>query len=250
VKPCSTCNRCCTEYTVSITGFDAWLISRRLELALPSFLVHYLVGDDAQRGFLLAPDGPRHELALSKVGTFKAGSPCVFWLELADGRGRCAVYAVRPHVCRTYPAYLQDDTVLLRDDVLCPTGSWHLAAMDLPVFRERLYRFRMEQDIYDYVVSAWNRRVDRLGAVRPLEEYYAYLMSVYDALDAVRQAVPDSASARLVATWGSRSVARPNPLVANLEGDGGAWDGLIDSIRAVVERCASGPRVPRIPSAR
>src|SRR5262245_1262007 len=190
-SPCSSCTkRCCANYTVSITGYDAWVIGRTLHLALESFLVYFSVGPDNDRGFLLEPDGARYEIALDKVGGFQKGNPCVFWIELANGRGRCGIYAARPYVCQTYPAYLLHETVVLRDDVLCLGGSWSLAGRHLPLFRERLFRFRVAQDIYAYIVAGWNRKVEEAGARRSVQDYYAYLMNVYDRLDRLQDCLP------------------------------------------------------------
>jgi Fe-S-cluster containining protein len=217
-SPCSACSkRCCTHYTVSVNGYDAWVIATRLRLPLVSFLVHFPVGGDGERGFRLAPDGPRYEIALDKKGGYRHGNPCVFWIDLSNGRGRCGIYAVRPHVCQTYPAYQDGDVVLLRDDVLCPEGSWCLAGMNVPLFKRRLNAFRMEQDIYAALVTVWNDGLAAKEQPRAVEEYHAYLMSAYARLDAVRSAAPADTLRELVETWGRRSSAAPSPLVVDLD---------------------------------
>lgn len=216
-SPCSACTkRCCANYTVSVNGYDAWLIATRLRLPLESFLVHFGVSDEAERGFRLQAGGARYEIALDKVGGFRRGNPCVFWVDLMNGRGRCGIYAVRPHVCQTYPAYQQREVVQLRDDVLCPEGSWSLAGMDLPVFRRRLYAFRVEQDVYASVVTSWNARVESEGRVRGIGDYYAHLMNAYDRLEDVRSSLSPAVAARLLEAWGGRDPLAPSPLVVDL----------------------------------
>jgi Fe-S-cluster containining protein len=217
-SPCSACTkRCCADYTVSVTGYDAWLIATRLRLPLASFLIAFPVNEDNERGFRLEADGARYEIALDKVGAFKRGNPCVFWVDLEDGRGRCGIYAVRPFVCQTYPAYQSGDVVVLRDDVLCPAGSWSLGGMDLPVFRRRLFAFRMEQDIHAYVVARWNRNL-RPGAARSVEDFYAHLMNVYGRLERVREAwaLGEGRARRFAEAWAGRDAASPNPMFADV----------------------------------
>ena len=237
-SPCSSCTkRCCSNYTVTITGYDAWLIGTGLRLSLHSFLVYVPLDDGIDRGFRLAPGGPRHDLALDKVGQYQKGNPCVFWVELAGGRGRCGIYGQRPFVCQTYPAYQQDGDVVLRDDVLCPAGSWNLTGMDLPLFRRRLHRFRMEQDVYAYVVSRWNAIVEAKGP-QGLHAYYTFLMNVYDALDRFRRTVPEQRLAAAVERWGRLDARQPNPLLADVvtAAEREILGPVLDGTRATVER--------------
>jgi Fe-S-cluster containining protein len=235
-SPCSACTkRCCSNYTVSITGRDAWVIGTNLRLPLESFLVYFPVGDQVERGFRLEPGGPRFEMALDKVGGFQRGNPCIFWIDLMNGRGRCGIYAVRPHVCQTYPAYQHGDLVMLRDDVLCPEGSWSLAGMDLPLFRNRLYEFRIEQDIYSAVVAAWNEYLEREGHGQRIDLFYAHVMNAYDRIDRVRSILTPHAAARLLEAWGSRDASSPSPLLVNLGFPDIAEAGLVlAGIRAAV----------------
>jgi Fe-S-cluster containining protein len=215
--PCSSCRkRCCTSYTVSITGYDAWVIGKGLHLPLESFLVYFPVTEQNDRGFLLEPGGTRYEIALDKVGRYQKGNPCVFWVELASGGGRCGIYSCRPRVCQTYPAYQLEEMVVLRDDVLCPEGAWNLVGMDLVQFRQRLSQFRMEQDLYAYAVSEWNRLVERGGVPRSIRDYYTYVMNLYDRIDRFLGTLEVGALAEAVQQWGEAHPSRPNPLVADL----------------------------------
>jgi Fe-S-cluster containining protein len=237
--PCASCRkRCCSSYTVSITGYDAWVIGKGLHLPLESFLVYFPVSEQNERGFLLEPGGQRHEIALDKAGAYQKGNACVFWVELAGGGGRCGIYAHRPMVCQTYPAYQQEEMVVLRDDVLCPEGAWNLVGMDLPVYRQRLSRFRMEQDIYAYIVTGWNQLVEGGNRAYTVREYYAALMNVYEHLHRWMEHLAPAGQGRLLRTWGERHPSMPNPMVADVasSGDDGQWRALVAGLRESIRR--------------
>jgi Fe-S-cluster containining protein len=225
---------------VSITGYDAWVIGTRLHLPLESFLIYFPVAEQNDRGFRLDPGGQRYEIALDKVGQYQKGSPCVFWVELASGGGRCGIYPYRPMVCQTYPTYQQQEMVVLRDDVLCPEGAWNLVGMDLPVFRQRLSRFRMEQDVYAYIVAGWNRAVEQGHRAFTIREYYTALMNIYEHLHRWMEGIAPDVRDRLARAWGEMHPSTPNPLfadVASPEGDG-QWHALVAALRETVRRSA------------
>lgn len=233
-SPCSSCTkRCCSNYTVSIIGYDAWVIGRNLKLDLQGFLVFFPVSPENDKGFQLEPGGSRYEIALDKVGEFQKGNPCIFWVDFMNGRGRCGIYAHRPFVCQTYPAYQTEDTVLLRSDVLCPEGSWSLAAMQISAFRRRLHRFRVEQDLYAYLVFRWNRAVERDGQARSIGEFYGHLVKVYDRIERVRGAMSPEEADAAFARWGERSLMAPNPLFADLAplDDRDGWSRMLLAFR-------------------
>jgi Fe-S-cluster containining protein len=239
--PCSSCRkRCCASYTVSITGYDAWVIGKGLYLPLESFLIYFPVSEPNERGFLLEPGGPRHEIALDKVGAYQKGNACVFWVELAGGGGRCGIYAHRPMVCQTYPAYQQQEMVVLRDDVLCPQGAWNLVGMDLPSFRQRLSRFRMEQDIYAYFVAGWNGSLERSRRRVTIREYYAALMNVYEKISRWSEAVSHNGGNKFTQAWGELHWSVPNPLFADIEAPGrdSEWHSHVAALRGTLHGSA------------
>lgn len=247
-SPCSACTkRCCANYTVSVNGYDAWLIATRLRMPLASFLICFQVGEggddpDDGRGFRLRPGGPQYDIALDKVGGFQRGNPCVFWIELADGRGRCGIYAVRPYVCQTYPAYQQSDLVMLRGDVMCPEGAWSLAGIDLPLFRRRLFEFRIQQDIFAALVAAWNQHVEREQRAFSTEEFYLHLMDSYDRLEEIRAQLSAEEARDLTVSWGGREAAAPSPLLVNLDLAGlPRMTALLERIRAAVRPAPPAP---------
>jgi len=239
--PCASCRkRCCTNYTVSVNGYDAWVIGKGLHLPLESFLIYFPVTEQNDRGFLLAPDGQRYEIALDKVGQYRKGNPCVFWVELMNGGGRCGIYPYRPMVCQTYPTYQQQEMVVLRDDVLCPEGAWNLVGMDLPVFRQRLSRFRMEQDIYAYFVAGWNGALERNRRPLTIRDYYTALMNVYEKVNRWTEAVSDNGGNDFARAWGEMHPSTPNPLFADIaapEGDR-QWRSHVAALRESIHGSA------------
>jgi Fe-S-cluster containining protein len=238
--PCASCRKaCCANYTVTITGYDAWVIAKGLHLPLESFLVYFPIGDQNERGFALEPNGAHYEVALDKVGQYRKGNPCVFWVDLGNGGGRCGIYPYRPMVCQTYPAYHDQGTVALRNDVLCPEGAWNLTGMDLPVFRRRLYRFRMEQDIYAYLVSGWNDNVERTGRTFTVTDFYTMLMNVYEGIHRWTMRVPEDAMDGIVRRWGAMQLSSPNPLFADIAAPGDdVWRSAIADLRGRIQESA------------
>jgi len=238
-SPCATCSsRCCIDYVVTVTGYDAWRIATESGLGFESFLVYFALSDQTKPGFVLKPRGTRYDIALDKVGDFRKGNPCIFWMDFMNGRGRCGIYRIRPHVCQTYPAYLSHGTVLLRDDVYCPEGAWHLVAMDLPEFRGRLERFQVEQEIYAYLVDRWNRHVDLSGAQYSVRSYYAYLSEAYSEMERSRASLSPQALRAAVERWAADCEAGSSPLLANvpLHEPYERWNASIDSLRLAIER--------------
>ena len=240
-SPCAACRkRCCANYTVSINGYDVFVISKTLHLLPESYLIYFPVTDRNERGFLLDPGGNRYEIALDKAGHYQKGNPCIFWIELSHGGGRCGIYSHRPMVCQTYPAYQQQEIVVLRDDVLCPEGAWNLAGMELGTFRERLSRFRMQQDIYAYIVAAWNDAIERANRRMTVREYYTALLNIYESLDRWTADIPSEERNDFVRKWGGLPPASPNPLFADTASseDDPRWRLFIAALREHIRGAA------------
>ena len=104
-------------------------------------------------------------------------------MQLRDGVKRCGIYTHRPRACQTYPIRMQHDQVALRDDMLCPPGSW--AQRDQEHWRERLEQQEEEWRVYEHVVRAWNVSVSAQAAECGfvLTHYLDYLINAYDLLD-------------------------------------------------------------------
>lgn len=81
---CTRCGRCCTGAgTVRVDGEEQVRLAEHLGIGLDAFRARYL---------RRLPDG---ELSLVE----KPDTDCVFW----EREAGCAVYAVRPRQCRTWP---------------------------------------------------------------------------------------------------------------------------------------------------
>jgi Fe-S-cluster containining protein len=183
---CASCHaRCCFAYTVPVTGHDVWRIATQLGLGVEQFVVAAGADEHQPNAFRLDRSGRSFMLALDKrLHAERAERACVFWLDLPNGYGRCGIYGARPNVCRTYPAYLRDGAVHIRQDAVCPTGAWSVAGLDIPLWRAELERGELEKRVYEVVVRKWNERVDDGDDVEPipLGVYYGHLLSVYRRL--------------------------------------------------------------------
>lgn len=215
VSACATCSaRCCHEYTVTVTGYDVWTIATGLRLAPQQFLIHYAARPDAAGSFRLDQGDARFDIALDKIADERPHRPCVFLVELPGGGGRCGIHAHRPHVCQTYPAYLDHGVVALRDDVMCPSGAWKLSRMDVAAWREQMQDFVVQRDIYEQVVQCWNARVEaaEAGSRFSIAAYYDFLLNVYARLAAVQLALPPERWRAVVAGWNRARLEHGNPL--------------------------------------
>jgi|GEM_PF-472705 len=242
LSPCGQCSRrCCAEYTVTVTGFDIYRIAATLKMAPEQFIIYFPAGKDSEEGFKLDQSGDTYCVALDKAPGEAPYHPCVFLLELPGGFSRCGIYSCRPQVCRTFPAYLDGDAVSLRHDVLCPEGTWKLSQMNLDLWRRRLCHFRMERDIYSYVVEWWNGRVDRAEPGRQfyIQEYYAFLMNVYSRLEDLKETVSEKEWSRVLFEWGTAPAGQGNPfkgeIKKELEQPSRSWLDYVERIRNTVQ---------------
>jgi Fe-S-cluster containining protein len=215
-NPCAGCQQgCCSNYTVIVTGYDAWLIATRLRLAMEQFLIFFPSTKNTPSDFILERSGARFNIALAGLKDEAYERHCVFWLNLPDGYNRCGIYPIRPIVCQVYPAFIGDGIVHLRNDVLCPPRAWNLTSMALPVWRENLWRFQVEHDIYNYVVESWRQYVETAAPDEgfPINVYYSYLIAVYGRLEQVRQAMSAEAAKSILHWWNESAERHINPLM-------------------------------------
>jgi Fe-S-cluster containining protein len=174
LSPCAQCHEaCCRDYLVTVSGLDVYRISTGLGLDPNQFAVPTSYGEPPD-GFRVDTSGRTHRLSLDKRRRGNAAGWCTFWMPVGEGLGRCGIYALRPGVCRTYPATLVDGEVALRSDILCPDGSW---GRDSELFstqwRTRAERQYAELEIDAYVNRRWNGAA--LLTLSPGDGYRHYL---------------------------------------------------------------------------
>jgi Fe-S-cluster containining protein len=204
-SPCDRCDgRCCHAYLVRVTGYDAWVISSALGLPMEEFLSYLPDPEGGGAGFMLDRSGATYGLALRQRPGERERA-CFFLRTLPDGRGRCSVYPHRPLVCRAFPALLDGQRAALREELVCPPGSWEASAMALPPWRRQLLALDLERTIHRLVVSRWNERVrdGPADAVWPIREYFAFLADAYGRIAPLRGEGRRQATAS-PPSWGRR----------------------------------------------
>ena len=209
-----SCNgRCCHHYFVPVTGYDAWVIASELHLSMEQFLIFSPEKERGPTGFKLDRTGTTYILALNTQPAPQEKKPCIFLLTLPGGYGRCSIYSQRPLVCQTFPAVLLHGSVDIREDVICPDGTWNVASMNLPAWRLSLLRTEMESAVYCLVVGQWNECIESgaVDASYSILQYFAYVMNVYSKLDALRRDITKEEMALVIRTWGQEAVAEASP---------------------------------------
>lgn len=163
---CATCEgRCCREYLVPLTCLDVHRLARAL--ALPPERFALLVPDDEPSSIRLTAGGPGFAIVLDKREPQRDRASCVFLMELADGTGRCGVYADRPRACRTFPTTLERGALALMPGIVCGPGSWDLSRMDVAAWRDAHSAAETEQKLHQAVVAAWNASLGPADAHAP-----------------------------------------------------------------------------------
>lgn len=188
VGSCLGCSGvCCTVYEVPVVGYDVWRIVQGQRLA-PVLFVQLTPEDlPTDTGFLLQVPGPTYRLSLRHTPTRHKNQPCVFLMHLREGVYRCGIYDDRPLVCQTYPMRLNETTLFVRSDALCPPGSWANLERGQAPWRERLLRRQAEWQRYGEVVQCWNMMVSASSAPGgfALDDYLAYLVNAYDLINSL-----------------------------------------------------------------
>jgi Fe-S-cluster containining protein len=195
-------------YTVPITGHDAFVIATSLQLRLDEFAQLLPEPEPTATGVQLAPDGHPASLSLRRAIDEPAPHRCVFLATLDAGYERCGIHASRPYVCRTYPARFRHGSVAIRDDALCPADAWNISGLDLPEWRLTMLRQELEWTVYAYVVAVWNAALD---APAEAADFFAWLLTVYARLDAMRAALEPGAFDDTVRRWLDVSGDSPVP---------------------------------------
>jgi len=195
---CTTCSGdCCRQYLVHVSGRDAVTIARGQGLALEQFVDVVPPVGAPGTGFTLDASGTMYGLALRRHGD----GACTFLVELTDGSYRCGIYPHRPLTCAVFPLRLYRGSVDIRPDVICEPSGRRITTVDLPQARAQLVRAGFEWAMYARVVAAWNAvrssRPERIAEDR----YFAYVVAVYDALDAALAELPPATRTAAVEHW-------------------------------------------------
>ena len=229
LSPCANCTKgCCKQYLVTVTGYDAFVIAKELQLAPEQFLMSVPQKDPTIRGFYLDSSQQRYDIALDKVGEDASGQPstdraCVFWVAFPSGVGRCGIYPYRPYVCQTYPAVLghhtqnstYESSSLRREDVLCAETDWRDGRLQETTWHNRLVEMYFEFDFYAILVARWNHHVMHVKPKQmiPTITYYAYLMNMYTQLEPLRMQFEPQTWVHFCQIWLKVTQAQLDPML-------------------------------------
>ncbi len=235
-NPCSTCGKCCSAYIVNVCGYDVWHIRRRQGLSPEQFIVTIPQNELQADGFLLDNRRPGFGMALDKVGKYHPDKPCIFLVRLPGSHDRCGIYDHRPVVCQAYPMAYVHNVVVQTEKALCPLGSWSDAARLRPSWRAALQRLRMRFDVYHEIVARWNAHVAAAGPDVSFSfvQFSAYLMQVYDRLDAFDDVVGPTLLAEVEATW-PKPPGQADPAVIPDNEEAPPWLGYIFQAQKIMD---------------
>lgn len=174
---------CCHTTRVIVGGRDVWRITQALATPPWEYTLYAAALDGAVDAFRLSPNGPLHQLVLSKRGKIgPRGAPCIFLWKLADGHAQCGLGTLRPAVCRAYPALLMDGMLAVESSA-CTCRRWSLVDLDGTPDAALVEKMLGEAVEYSAIVARWNGEVDAGGRERTFQEYCTYLLSVYGQPD-------------------------------------------------------------------
>lgn len=178
---------CCHTAVVVPTGRDVWRISRALDAPPWTFLVYFRAPTPASDTFQLTPEGPPLRLAFAKQVSRRrvTAKPCIFLLRTRDGAHRCSLGALRPGVCRGFPARVIAGLVQLQPELDCTCRRWALADLDLADEMALIRACQAEAAEYAAVVADWNSHLVETtssGATIDFLVYCRYLLEAYDQL--------------------------------------------------------------------
>lgn len=140
------CGNCCTQFGVCITPSDILRITAATGMKPAEFVA--VIDDPHER--------ERHEPAVMISGRpsllvlkWRTDRVCMFY-----GPGKCAIYDVRPMLCRTYPFVLTKHEISDIKGRVCPR-KW--APAHYAIYRRYLGQYNREVEAYRGVAGAWNR---------------------------------------------------------------------------------------------
>lgn len=193
-SPCSTCHEaCCRDYLVTVSGLDVYRICIGIGLSPGQFARPTAFGDPPS-GFRVDTSDRRYRLSLDKQSAGGAAGWCVFWMPFESGLGRCGIYALRPGVCRSYPATMVDGEVALRPNIMCPEGAWGpTSGLFTQRWRAQVERQYAELEIDARVNLLWNEAASLTeDAAEGYQRYLDWMLAVYGGLAARVGVGPDA----------------------------------------------------------
>lgn len=218
--PCATCsNKCCHEYVVPVSGLDIYRIATGLHLAPEQFLVAIPQPEETAFSFRLAGMADSYELALDKAGDrLDDDRPCVFWLPVGSGSGRCGIYPYRPFACRVYPATLEGGVMVRREDVICPADAWRDNTFEAPIWRRQYLHMQCEADVYRLAVARWNYHFEHTNEADglALPTYLAYLMALYEKVLPILSSPGEDGWSELSEVWTDYVNTGESPLLGDV----------------------------------
>lgn len=175
--------RCCTYYTVTLTGLDIWRISRAMQLPPSVFTLYIDASPDAEDGFALDSSGRRYQVILAKCPEEgQELSRCVFLWRLPDGSAHCGLGDLRPTVCRAYPSIMVAGIHCIGECDGCSCVAWSLAHVDAQDEMPLVRSLEHERVEYREIVQQWNARIEQAERQQyGYVEFCNYLMNTYAA---------------------------------------------------------------------
>jgi hypothetical protein len=190
------------------TGRDVWRIARALDAPPAAFLLYFADPRPRRDAFALDHSGQSFRMALGKQAVRRAPAalPCIFLVRTRAGQHRCGLGALRPMVCRAFPADVVEGVLTLRNDGTCTCRAWALADVDLAEESALVEARQRDAEEYCHVVARWNAHVAAAppGASFTFVAFCTFLLEAYDALASAVGAFAEPA-----ASGGEGSVLRP-----------------------------------------
>jgi Fe-S-cluster containining protein len=208
MRPCESCiGECCKHYYVNLNGHDVRRLSVAAGLAPTQFVTLAQESEPSEVGFKLDATRLTFSLMLEKRPGPDGTQQCTFLVNRDDGIGRCGVYEARPAACRAFPAKLHNGSVIFRQNVVCPKGSWEIPDLDLAAWRTVLMRSKMEWAVYGTVVNRWNQEARAIprGEMRTPEEFFDFLSVRYERIEALERACATRELEAIIDGWGQTS---------------------------------------------
>ena len=163
-----------------MTGDDVTRIARALSLE-PWFFTELIPAADASAdGLSLEAGGALHHLVLKRAAFAESasGETCSFLIHLADGSARCGLGALRPGVCRVFPARRAQDSIALEPGGC--TCDWSAVPIERSAEQE-LAAAESARERYVEVVARWNSFVGKSAPATPFSarDFGRFLLDAY-----------------------------------------------------------------------